>query len=317
MLIEATLWAAGAPFFTAALALLSTRPWRASSTARSVGWAAPAAIGVSYAAAHLKLTGGPGLGIEGGLLLVALLGFGWGILEAAAEVPPWARALGALAMSTAAGGILIWPLVAPQEWSAAQVALRVLVHVAATAAVWLGLHQHLKVSRGPASALALAVFAAGSAVVVVFGGLAVAGQLQGAVAAVLAATFLVSWRSRNARLLSAAAAPIALLFVAHWSAAVLYGSLPAMSLGLLVLGPLSLLTLQLEPLTRVRRAGRLALTLALVLVPLGAAAAPAARAYFGIQPSTSTGQSGSPSPGSAAGAGQQAPGDDDDDDYGY
>ncbi len=212
--------------------------------------------------------------------------------------------MSARAASALAAWLLLGPLLQPSGWSAAQAAAMVAALAAAALVVWGALSRLAEADGGPTVFALLAALAGAGAAAVLLSGLATIGQLAGSLAVPLAVFGLVAWRRPGGAVLRGAAAPLALLLVAHWSAALLYGEMKPVTLGLLCAAPLVLL------LPRLSRHDLLvaAVRLLLLMVPLGGALATSASQYFGDPPSTASDGAADPAADTAG---------DDDDDYGY
>lgn len=304
------IWGVGLPLLAGGGVLLAGRPWRRGAgegeePAGRLSFGA-LALGVAYAVGHLGRSGGPGLGVEGGLLTIALAGLAAALLLGAVRLPPmvgWTLRLG---VSLTAAVVLLQPLAVPQQWSGPELALRLGLVAGATLVAWLALERVVDRVDGAGPPLAVAALAAGSSAVVVMGGLASAAQLMAPLPAVLGLAFVLALRWPRSRLLNGAAPLLALTLVGHWAAAVFYGELPLSALVLLALAPVALLLVRLPRLARIGRVALLAAHLALVTVPLGGALVRAGISYFSVSAPAPAGPDGTAGPASSS-----------DDDYGY
>ncbi len=303
MLQTMIIWTAAAP--AAIAAIVMALAWRLGSDDaedRTSAVAGALAPGLAYVAGHIGLQGGPGIGIEGGLLTICLGAGAIALLLALAPLSPRMAPLVRLLASAGAAWVVLSPLAAPQQWSTGRYAAHLALVTVAMMAVWLGFDRLLRRARGPAAPLGLAVLVAGSSGVVVMGALAFTARLLGPLAAGLGVVFLASWLLPARPLLRAAAPLLSLVVVSHWAAAMFYGELPPASMILLVLAPLPLLLLGTDALQRAGRVATLAAALTLAALPLVGAAVPAAMSYFGDTPAAEAGAAGAEDP---------------DDDYGY
>lgn len=298
MMGDVVIWAGVVPAVVAGVAALAAT--RLSRWPRLQGVLAATAVGLAYVLASWGTTGLQG-GPEARLVMVAGVGALMGALESVWSKSA-ARWTARLVASALASWLLVGPLVAPSGWSAVQTAGLVALLAAATLLVWATLCRLAEADHGPLLYGLLAALVGAGSAAVLLSGLASLGQLSGTLAVPLVAFGLASWLRPGGAALRGAAPALALLLVAHWTTALLYGEMKPVTFGLLTAAPLVLLVPRLSRHELLVAAVRLLL----MMVPLGGALATSATQYFGD--ASAPAASSSPS---ASGE------DEDDDDYGY
>ena len=301
MVRELVIWTALVPL-TVSVAVLGASRLLPRATWRRA-WPGALVVGLAYGLGNWGLSSGlQGSSPETRLMIVALIGTALGVLESL-----WGRSSAAgwsvrAAASSLAAWLVISPLVEPAGWSVWQSAGLVLLLGGAGLLCWAVLDRLATAERGPLPALIAAALGGAGAGVVLLSGLASLGQLSGTLAVPLVAFGLASWLRPGGAALRGAAPALALLLVAHWTTALLYGEMKPVTFGLLTAAPLVLLVPRLSRHELLVAAVRLLL----MMVPLGGALATSATQYFGD--ASAPAASSSPS---ASGE------DEDDDDYGY
>ena len=283
MIQTMALWGAALPALVTIVVLAVARPWRPRERPALRRWgdtASALAVGGAYAVGHVGLAGGPGLGIEGGLLTAALGAAVIGAFQATVSLRWWASRVIWLVWSVVAAAVVAYPLAAPQQWSTVDLLLRVGGLAGLIMMLWVSLAVMANRSFGPAAPAAGGLLVAGSAAVATLGGMASTGQLLAPAALSLGLIFLFALVRPRWTALSAAVPVVAVTVGSHLGASWLYGDLPLLSLVLVAGGSLLLMIGSRPTLRHVRPVVAVASHLALAGLLVALASAPAARAYF-------------------------------------